>query len=70
MRRSYSTILLLLLTASAAQAQSGLNSIASDGTVAVPAFNLPPSIYLSPEAKASLPRQPRDGGALLDSCQS
>lgn len=64
---------LLVLTASAASAQSGPNpatpnnTIAEDGTVAVPAFKLPPSVYLSPEAKASLPRRPNDGGALLDS---
>jgi epsilon-lactone hydrolase len=66
MRRSYAAFL-LALAASAAQAQYGPTPIAEDGTVSVPAFKLPPSVYLSPEAKASLPRRPRDGGAFLDS---
>lgn len=34
--------------------------IEADGTVEVPAFRLPPSLYLSDAAKASLPRKPTD----------
>ena len=36
------------------------NPIAADGTVKVAPFELPPSIYLSEQAKASLPRKPTD----------
>ncbi len=39
-------------------AQDG--SIESDGTVVVPSFKLPPSIYLSEEARKALPRAPTD----------
>jgi acetyl esterase/lipase len=35
-------------------------SIEPDGTVVVAPFRLPPSIYLSDEAKAALPREPTD----------
>ncbi|CAN7460463.1 alpha/beta hydrolase fold domain-containing protein [Phenylobacterium sp. LjRoot225] len=41
-----------------AGAQPG--TIEADGTVNVPTFQLPPSIYLSDEAKAALPRKPSD----------
>ena len=34
--------------------------VEADGAVDVPAFRLPPSAYLSPEAKAALPRKPFD----------
>lgn len=35
-------------------------TIEPDGTVVVPSFRLPPSIYVSEEAKAKLPRTPTD----------
>ncbi len=35
-------------------------TIEADGTVVVPSFRLPPSVYLSDEAKAALPRKPTD----------
>jgi acetyl esterase/lipase len=35
-------------------------TIEADGTVNVPSFRLPPSIYLSDQAKAALPRKPFD----------
>lgn len=41
-------------------ATSEHGSIESDGTVVVPSFRLPPSIYLSDTAKAALPRKPTD----------
>ena len=44
--------------APAAGAESG--NIEADGTVDVPAFRLPPSTYLSDQAKAALPRKPLD----------
>ena len=63
-----------LTSAAAALAVSGLaaaasaqpsaappaNPIEADGTVNVPSFRLPPSIYLSDQAKAALPRKPTD----------
>ena len=45
-------------TAASGAADSG--TIEADGTVDVPAFRLPPSIYLSDQAKAALPRKPID----------
>lgn len=39
---------------------SNTGSIEPDGTVVVPSFSLPPSIYMSDEAKAALPRKPTD----------
>lgn len=39
--------------------------IAADGTVTVPSFPLPPSVYLSAEARAALPREPHDADAPL-----
>ena len=39
---------------------TGTGTIESDGTVVVPSFQLPPSIYMSDEAKAALPRKPTD----------
>ncbi len=47
------------LLAGGAQAQTS-GSIKEDGTVVVPSFELPPSIYLSEEAKKALPRKPTD----------
>lgn len=44
----------------AADPQPAGGSIESDGTVDVPGFRLPPSIYLSDEAKKTLPRRPTD----------
>jgi acetyl esterase/lipase len=45
----------------AADAQANNSgAIESDGTVIVPSFRLPPSIYLSDEAKTALPRKPTD----------
>lgn len=43
-----------------AQAQTDTGPIAADGTVTVPSFSLPPSPYMSEEAKAALPRKPTD----------
>lgn len=40
--------------------------IESDGTVNIAPFKLPPSVYLSEEAKASLPREPNDPAAQLE----
>lgn len=47
------------LASPAALAQNA-GSIEADGTVNVPAFSLPPSVYLSDAAKAALPRKPID----------
>ncbi|CAD7337905.1 alpha/beta hydrolase [Sphingomonadales bacterium 56] len=41
------------------------NPIETDGTVNVPAFRLPPSVYLSEEAKKALPRRPLDANDML-----
>lgn len=49
--------------APAAKADAG--SIKSDGTVVVPSFELPPSIYLSDEARKALPRKPTDQEAQM-----
>lgn len=52
---------LALVAGAPAQAQDPVSgTIASDGTVNVPPFALPPSIYLSDEAKKALPRKPTD----------
>jgi len=40
--------------------RSGKGIISGDGTVTVPSFDLPPSIYLSEEARKALPRSPID----------
>ena len=45
-------------TISASAVSTG--TIESDGTVVVPSFQLPPSLYMSDEAKAALPRKPSD----------
>jgi acetyl esterase/lipase len=47
-------------------AQPAPNPIAPDGTVTVPSFRLPPSPYMSEEAKKDLPRMPLDVAAGLD----
>lgn len=46
-----------------APASAPASAIEADGTVNVPGFRLPPSIYLSPEARAALPRKPFDAEA-------
>ena len=56
-------MLALALTPAAALAQdvaSSGGSIESDGTVLVPAFKLPPSLYVSDEARRAMPRTPTD----------
>ncbi|WP_238475382.1 alpha/beta hydrolase fold domain-containing protein [Sphingomonas cavernae] len=50
---------------SAQEARPANGSIEPDGTVVVPSFRLPPSIYLSEEAKKALPRTPTDQMAPL-----
>lgn len=65
------TALLPGLSAPLAQAQetpaakTDAGSIKSDGTVVVPSFELPPSIYLSDEARKALPRKPTDQEAQM-----
>jgi acetyl esterase/lipase len=57
----------LLCAVGAAHAQPA-GGVEPDGTVLVPPFRLPPSIYLSDEAKKALPRKavdPEEGGARL-----
>lgn len=49
----------------AAAAEPKPNPIVSDGTVSVPAYSLPPSVYLSDEARRSLPRRPVDANDML-----
>lgn len=46
-------------------AQTKPNPIEADGTVNVPGFRLPPSVYLSDEARKSLPRRPFDANDML-----
>ena len=53
-------ICLALFAALALPQIAAAQTIDPDGTVNVPAFKLPPSIYLSPEALKSLPRTPAD----------
>jgi len=59
------TAMAALLGANLVLAQTKPNPIEADGTVNVPAFRLPPSIYLSEEARKSLPRRPFDANAML-----
>lgn len=42
------------------------NPIERDGTINVPGFRLPPSVYASPAANAALPRSPEDFGPMLE----
>jgi acetyl esterase/lipase len=49
----------------ATTAPGGGGGIEADGTVNVPTFRLPPSIYLSDQAKAALPRKPADPEELM-----
>jgi acetyl esterase/lipase len=55
----------LAAPAIAQDAPGASGSIQADGTVIVPSFALPPSIYLSPEARKALPRTPRDQDAMM-----
>ena len=51
----------LVVASGLAHAQvSDSGTIEPDGTVIVPSFSLPPSMYLSDEAKAKLPKKPTD----------
>lgn len=50
----------MLVSAPALAQSAGSGSIKPDGTVVVPSFELPPSVYLSPEALKALPRTPTD----------
>lgn len=69
MRHLIYSVGLLIATAlqgaSPASAQSKPNPIEADGTVNVPAFRFPPSVYLSDEARKSLPRRPFDANDML-----
>lgn len=47
-------------------AQDKVRAVESDGSVNVPAYRLPPSPYLSKEARAALPRTASDSSAMLD----
>lgn len=49
----------------APSAAGSVSPIDADGSVTVPSFSLPPSVYLSEEAKAALPRKPSDPQAPL-----
>jgi acetyl esterase/lipase len=51
---------LSILTDAAHAQLAGPGTIEPDGTVVVPSFRLPPSVYLSEEAKKALPRTPSD----------
>ncbi len=53
--------MLSALTAQGASAQA----IKADGTVSVPSFDLPPSIYISDAAKAAMPKTPTDPEAQM-----
>jgi acetyl esterase/lipase len=54
------TLLAGLTPAAAQTAPDTAGSIAPDKTVIVPSFNLPPSVYVSAEAKAAMPAKPTD----------
>lgn len=49
--------ILLALFAGSVQAQVTVGAIEGDGTVVVPSYRLPPSPYMSAEAKKALPRE-------------
>jgi acetyl esterase/lipase len=66
MRASFAVAALLAGCCGVAMAQeTQTGSIEADGTLVVPSFKLPPSIYLSDEAKAKLPRKPTDPEELM-----
>ena len=50
----------MVCASGAAQAQQSGGTINPDKTVVVPSFELPPSIYVSAEAKAAMPAKPTD----------
>ncbi|HZT01884.1 MAG TPA: alpha/beta hydrolase fold domain-containing protein [Steroidobacteraceae bacterium] len=54
--------ILCVLCAAPSHAEPVKAEIAPDGTVTVPSFKLPPSIYLSDAAKKALPRKAEDDG--------
>lgn len=56
-----------LTVSTLADAQDRPNPIAADRTVTVPGFRLPPSVYVSPEARERMATRPADTGAALDS---
>jgi acetyl esterase/lipase len=51
----------------AQDAPAASGAIEADGTVVVPSFRLPPSIYLSDEARKAQPRTPTDPEAMMRS---
>src|SRR4051812_45185574 len=51
---------LIALSGVAAAQSNPAGSIEPDGTVIVPSFSLPPSLYMSDQAKAALPKKPSD----------
>lgn len=54
----FSTLAIFLtLSVARVEAQVTVGVIEADGTVVVPSYRLPPSPYLSPEAKKALPRE-------------
>ena len=55
-----------LTGSSLAVAQDRPNPISPDRTVTVPSFRLPPSVYVSPEARQRMASRPADTGAALD----
>jgi acetyl esterase/lipase len=68
MMRIMTLLLGLSLTVSSlAVAQPQPNPISPDRTVTVPGFRLPPSVYVSQEARDRMATKPADTGAALDS---
>ena len=53
--------IVMTLFASKVKAQPNVAKIDVDGTVTVPSYKLPPSVYMSAEAKKGLPREATDG---------
>jgi monoterpene epsilon-lactone hydrolase len=60
MKLKHSAVVALALTVAAPAFAQQAGSIDADGSVNVPAFKLPPSIYASDEAKKAMPRRPTD----------
>lgn len=56
----------LALFAVTAEAQSNVAKIDTDGAVTVPSYRLPPSVYMSAEARKALPREAADGDYWAD----
>ncbi len=57
--------ILSLHVAVAEEPVSSSGTIKADGTVVVPSFELPPSIYVSPEALKAMPKAPSDPEAMM-----